>query len=59
MALQADIEALYEKDAAGLDRAEALMQIRVNLGLRSWPEVGRIPGIGLTRQQIYNLLKRQ
>lgn len=57
---QAYIDALIEnvvrEDLNPIDRAEALVQIRVNLGLRSWDEVGKVGHVGLSRQQIYNLL---
>jgi len=57
---QAYIDALIEnvvrEDLNPIDRAEALIKIRVNLGLRSWEEVGKVGPIGLSRQQIYNLL---
>ena len=48
------IENIQREDLNPIDRAEALKQLRVNLGLQSWEAVGR--EIGLTRQSIYNLL---
>jgi len=56
---QAYVESLIEnvqrEDLNAVDRALALKQLRVNLGLRSWEEVGRV--IGLTRQHVHNLLR--
>lgn len=54
--IDALIENIVREDLNPIDRAEALIQIRVNLGLRSWDEVGKVGPIGLSRQQIYNLL---
>jgi len=48
------IENIQREDLNPIDRAEALKQLRVNLGLQSWEAVGR--AIGLTRQSIYHLL---
>jgi ParB family chromosome partitioning protein len=48
------IENIQREDLNPIDRAEALKQLRVNLGLHSWEAVGK--AIGLTRQSIYNLL---
>jgi ParB family transcriptional regulator, chromosome partitioning protein len=56
---QADVESLIEnvqrEDLNAVDRALALKRLRVNLGLRSWEDVGRV--IGLTRQHVHNLLR--
>jgi len=56
---QAFVESLIEnvqrEDLNAVDRACALQQLRVNLGLQSWEEVGRI--IGLSRQHVHNLLR--
>lgn len=48
------IENIQREDLNPIDRAEALKQLRVNLGLQSWEAVGRT--IGLSRQSIHNLL---
>ena len=48
------IENIQREDLNPIDRAEALKQLRVNLGLQSWEAVGQ--AIGLTRQSIHNLL---
>jgi ParB family chromosome partitioning protein len=56
---QAHVESLIEnvqrEDLNAVDRALALKRLRVNLGLRSWEDVGRV--IGLTRQHVHNLLR--
>jgi ParB family transcriptional regulator, chromosome partitioning protein len=56
---QAFVESLIEnvqrEDLNAVDRACALQQLRVNLGLQSWEEVGRV--IGLSRQHVHNLLR--
>lgn len=56
---QAYVESLIEnvqrEDLNAVDRALALKRLRVNLGLQSWEEVGRV--IGLTRQHVHNLLR--
>jgi ParB family chromosome partitioning protein len=54
--IDALLENVVREDLNPIDRAEALVQVRVNLGLRSWDEVGNMRAIGLSRQQIYNLL---
>jgi len=55
---QAYVEALIEniqrEDLNALDRAQALKRLRVNLGLQSWREVGRV--VGITRQHVHHLL---
>jgi len=57
---QAYIDALIEnvvrEDLNPVDRAEALIQVRVNLGSPSWEELSSHNAIGLTKRQIYNLL---
>jgi ParB family chromosome partitioning protein len=57
--LHAYVESLVEnvqrEDLNAVDRAHALRHLRVNLGLQSWEEVGRI--VGITRQHVYNLLR--
>jgi ParB family chromosome partitioning protein len=57
---QAYIDALIEnvvrEDLNPIERAEALTQIRVHLGARSWDEVARSGLIGLSRRQIFHLL---
>lgn len=52
--LDALIENIQREDLNPLDRADALRRLRVNLGLRSWEDVGRL--LGMTRQSVYNLL---
>jgi ParB family transcriptional regulator, chromosome partitioning protein len=52
--LDAVIENIQREDLNPLDRAEALRRLRVNLGLQSWEEVGRV--LGMSRQSVYNLL---
>ncbi len=56
---QAYVESLIEnvqrEDLNPVDRALALKQLRVNLGLQSWEEVGRV--IGVSRQHVHNLLR--
>jgi ParB family chromosome partitioning protein len=56
---QAYVESLIEnvqrEDLNALDRANALRYLRVNLGLRSWEEVGHV--VGITRQHVHNLLR--
>jgi ParB family transcriptional regulator, chromosome partitioning protein len=56
---QAFIEALIEnvqrEDLNAVDRAHALQQLRVNLGLQSWEDVGRL--LGVSRQHVHNLLR--
>jgi len=49
------IENVQREDLNAVDRALALKRLRVNLGLQSWEEVGRV--IGLTRQHVHNLLR--
>jgi ParB/RepB/Spo0J family partition protein len=48
------VENIQREDLNPLDRAEALAQLRVNLGLQSWEAVGQY--IGVSRQRVYNLL---
>lgn len=48
------IENIQREDLNPIDRAEALKRLRVNLGLQSWEEVGRL--LGMTRQSVHNLL---
>jgi ParB family chromosome partitioning protein len=49
------VENVQREDLNAVDRAHALRHLRVNLGLQSWEEVGRI--VGITRQHVYNLLR--
>lgn len=49
------VENVQREDLNALDRAHALRHLRVNLGLQSWEEVGRV--VGITRQHVYNLLR--
>jgi ParB family chromosome partitioning protein len=49
------IENIQREDLNALDRAQALRYLRVNLGLRSWEEVGHV--VGITRQHVHNLLR--
>lgn len=55
---QAQVDALIEnvvrEDLNAVDRAEALAQLRVNLGSPTWDELAR--RIGITRRQVHNLL---
>lgn len=55
---QAYVEALIEniqrEDLNALDRAKALVHLRVALGRQSWEEVGKVLGIG--RQHVHRLL---
>lgn len=50
------LENLHREDLNPVDRAEALIQLRVNLGLPSWEDIGKRKEIGLTKQQVFNLL---
>lgn len=49
------VENIQREDLNAVDRAHALRHLRVNLGLHSWEEVGRV--VGITRQHVYNLLR--
>ncbi|HXA27252.1 MAG TPA: ParB/RepB/Spo0J family partition protein [Candidatus Angelobacter sp.] len=49
------VENIQREDLNVLDRANALRHLRVNLGLQSWEEVGRV--VGITRQHVHNLLR--
>ena len=49
------VENIQREDLNALDRANALRHLRVNLGLQSWEEVGRV--VGITRQHVHNLLR--
>lgn len=49
------VENVQREDLNAVDRAHALRHLRVNLGLQSWEEVGRV--LGITRQHVYNLLR--
>jgi ParB family transcriptional regulator, chromosome partitioning protein len=55
---QAYVEALIEniqrEDLNAVDRAHALMRLRVALGRQSWEDVGKVLGIG--RQHVHRLL---
>jgi ParB family chromosome partitioning protein len=55
---QAQVDALIEnvvrEDLNAVDRAEALAQLRVNLGSPTWDELAS--RIGITRRQVHNLL---
>ncbi len=48
------VENIQREDLNPIDRAEALTQLRVNLGLQSWEAVGQY--LGISRQRVYNLL---
>jgi len=52
--IDALMENIQREDLNPIDRANALSELRVNLGLHSWQEVGQ--KLGLTRQHVYNLL---
>jgi ParB family chromosome partitioning protein len=52
--IDALMENIHREDLNPIDRANALSELRVNLGLQSWETVGK--KLGLTRQHIYNLL---
>jgi len=49
------VENVQREDLNAVDRGHALRHLRVNLGLQSWEEVGRV--VGITRQHVYNLLR--
>ena len=51
------IENIHREDLSPLDRAEALRQIRLNLGSVSWKEVGA--AIGLSERSVFHLLNLQ
>jgi ParB family chromosome partitioning protein len=53
--LESLVENVQREDLNAVDRAEALRHLRVNLGLQSWEEVGRV--VGLSRQHVHNLLR--
>ena len=57
---QAFIDALIEnvvrEDLNPIDRAEALVRVRVHLGAHSWDELAQSKRIGLSRRQIFHLL---
>ncbi|HEV7677301.1 MAG TPA: ParB/RepB/Spo0J family partition protein [Candidatus Dormibacteraeota bacterium] len=53
--LESLVENVQREDLNAADRAEALRHLRVNLGLQSWEEVGRV--VGLSRQHVHNLLR--
>ncbi|HEY6378175.1 MAG TPA: ParB/RepB/Spo0J family partition protein [Candidatus Dormibacteraeota bacterium] len=48
------IENIQREDLNAVDRARALKRLRVDLGLQSWEEVGRV--VGITRRHVHNLL---
>jgi ParB family chromosome partitioning protein len=52
--IEALVENVQREDLNPIDRGEALRRLRVNLGTRSWEEVGRI--IGISRRHVYHLL---
>lgn len=52
--IDALIENIQREDLNPLDRGAALRRLRVNLGLHSWEEVGRL--LGMSRQSVHNLL---
>lgn len=54
--IDALIENIVREDLNPVDRAEALIQVRVNLGSPSWDELSKQNAIGLTKRQIFNLL---
>jgi ParB family chromosome partitioning protein len=49
------VENIQREDLNAVDRAHALRHLRVNLGLQTWEDVGRI--VGITRQHVHNLLR--
>jgi ParB family chromosome partitioning protein len=49
------VENVQREDLNAVDRANALRHLRVNLGLQSWEDVGRV--VGITRQHVHNLLR--
>lgn len=51
---EALIENIHREDLNALDRAQALVRLRVALGRHSWEEVGR--AVGISRQHIHRLL---
>jgi ParB family chromosome partitioning protein len=52
--IEALIENIQREDLNPVDRGQALRRLRMNLGLQSWEEVGRV--VGITRRHVYNLL---
>jgi len=52
--VDAYLDNVLREDLNAVDRATALVQLRVNLGSHSWDEVAK--QIGLTRRRIYHLL---
>ncbi|MBI1814068.1 MAG: ParB/RepB/Spo0J family partition protein [Deltaproteobacteria bacterium] len=54
--IDALIENIVREDLNPVDRAEALIQVRMNLGSPSWDELSKHNAIGLTKRQIFNLL---
>jgi ParB family chromosome partitioning protein len=52
--IQALIENIQREDLNPIDRGHALSRLRVDRGLQSWEEVGRL--VGITRQHVHNLL---
>ena len=48
------IENIQREDLNAIDRANALRQLKVNLGLPSWESVGQ--KVGLTKQHVLNLI---
>jgi ParB/RepB/Spo0J family partition protein len=52
--LEALVENIQREDLNPLDRAQALMRLRVSLGIRTWEEVGAM--IGIRRAHVYRLL---
>jgi ParB family transcriptional regulator, chromosome partitioning protein len=53
--LEALIENIQREDLNPVDRAQALMQLRVSLGIPTWEEVGNL--IGIRRAHVYRLLR--
>jgi len=49
-------ENINREDLNPIDRANALVKLRENLGSHSWEEVGKMKAIGISRRQITNLL---
>jgi ParB/RepB/Spo0J family partition protein len=52
--LEALVENVQREDLNAVDRAQALMRLRVSLGIQTWEEVGNL--IGIRRAHVYRLL---
>jgi ParB family transcriptional regulator, chromosome partitioning protein len=52
--VEALVENVQREDLNAVDRAHALMRLRVSLGIQTWEEVGNL--IGIRRAHVYRLL---